>query len=255
MKTLNEFYNKSCKPKCQSYTKITENITLIDNFFENFESAKNFFVSADKWECIAYQGYSKAGYESIFPNWVGKSLMEKYAVDNNIIDDLNSYNTSCIYLFEYESEPTWTVSSTYPHVDSVQFDNILQYICLINLNDIPVSTKFFAYKNQECCSSEMREEWEEYLKNTKKELIDYYDEAQITKNEFKTFLDNRQDLYVKLIKEIEYKPNQAIVYPANLFHSPNITQEFTEDNPRILLRILFDRKIIDSKKIIGVSYS
>ena len=70
-----------------------------------------------------------------------------------------------------------------------------------------------------------------------------------------TFLDSKQDLYIKLIKEIEYKPNQAIVYSANLFHSPNITQEFTKDNPRILLRILFDRKIIEPKEIKRALYN
>jgi hypothetical protein len=228
---------------------------LIDNFFENFKSAKKFFVGTDKWNCIAYQENAKPGYESIFPNWVGKSLVEKYAVDNNIIDDLNSYKMTCNYFFEHESKPIWTLSNSYPHIDQVQFKNILQYICLVNLNDIPVSTKFFAYKNQEYCSSEILEEWEEYLKNKKKELMDYYREVQITKNEFKTFLNNKQDSHIKLIKEIEYKPNQAIVYPANLFHSPNITQEFTKDNPRILLRIVFNRKIIEQKEIKGVLYN
>ena len=57
------------------------------------------------------------------------------------------------------------------------------------------------------------------------------------------------------IAEIEYKPNQAIVYSANLFHSPNMTQEFTKDNPRILLRILFDRKIIEPQEIKRVLYN
>jgi hypothetical protein len=70
----------------------------------------------------------------------------------------------------------------------------------------------------------------------------------ITRNEVKLFLDN-QKLDTKLIKTIEYNPNQAIIYSANLFHSPSITQEFTEDNPRVLLRIAFDRKITKPKNI------
>ena len=255
MKILNEFYTKSCEPNCKSYTKITDNITLIDNFFENFESAKKFFVSRDKWKCIAYQGHSQPGYESIFPNWVGKSLLEKYVVDNKIIDDLNSYKISCNFFFEHETEPMWMLSNSYPHVDQVQYKNTLQHICLVNLNDTPVSTNFFTYKNQECCSSEIYDEWEKYLTNKKIELINYYGKEQITKNKLKTFLDSKQDLYIKLIKEIEYKPNQAIVYSANLFHSPNITQEFTKDNPRILLRILFDRKIIEPKEIKRALYN
>jgi hypothetical protein len=50
-----------------------------------------------------------------------------------------------------------------------------------------------------------------------------------------------------LIREVEHKPNQAIIYPANSFHSPNVSQEFTEDNPRVLLRITFDKKIKEYK--------
>ena len=65
---------------------------------------------------------------------------------------------------------------------------------------------------------------------------------------WKIFLDKKQELNTKLIKEVEYNPNQAIIYPANLFHSPSVTQEFTEDNPRVLLRISFDRKIIELEK-------
>ena len=82
MDLLNDIYRKSCEPKCESYTKIDDNIILIDNFFENFKSAKNFFAGRDKWKCIPYQELAKPGYESFFPNWVGRSLMEKFCTDN-----------------------------------------------------------------------------------------------------------------------------------------------------------------------------
>jgi hypothetical protein len=78
MEILNELYTKYCKPKCKSYTKISNNITLIDNFFENFEFARDFFASRDKWNCIPYQQHAKPGYESVFPCWIGKSLLEKF---------------------------------------------------------------------------------------------------------------------------------------------------------------------------------
>jgi len=249
MNLLNESYNNSCKPKCESYIKISNNITLIDNFFENFKSARNFFINRDKWECTPYQGHSKPGYESIFPNWIGTSLIEKFILDNKIIDDINSYKIACNF-FHNQLGSIWSISNSccFPHVDSVQIKDIFQYICLINLNDIPVSTKFYTYKNQEYCSSEIAAEWKEYVGNVQKELRDYYGKENITRDEFKIFLDKKQDLSIKLIKEVEFKPNQAIVYAANLFHSPNITQEFTKDNPRILLRISFDRKITELKK-------
>ena len=244
MKLLNEFYNKSCKPKYESYKQISSHITLIDNFFENFKSAKNFFINRDKWECISYQNNSKPGYESMFPDWVGKSLMDKFILDNNIIDDINSYNTVCNFFYNQLS-PLWSLanSNCFPHIDSTQYEDILQYVCLINLNDIPVSTKFYTYKNQECSSIEMKKDFCEYNKDILKELLDYYGKENITREEFKIFLDKNQDLKVKLHRKVEYKPNQAIVYPANVFHSPNVTQEFTKDNPRSVLRITFYRKV------------
>lgn len=249
MKLLNESYNNSCKPKCESYIKISNNITLIDNFFENFKSARNFFINRDKWECISYQGNSKPGYESLFPDWVGRSLMEKFILDNKIVDDMESYTTVCNF-FHNQLSTMWSLSNSsyFPHIDSVQIEDILEYICLINLNDIPVSTKFYTYKNQEYCSSEIEAEWEEYIGDIKKKLLDYYGKENITRDEFKIFLDKKQDLSIKSIKEVEFKPNQAIVYPANLFHSPKVPQEFTKDNPRILLRITFYRKIINLEK-------
>jgi hypothetical protein len=248
MELLNELYNKYCKPKCESYIKISDNITLIDNFFENFELAKNFFNSRDKWECISYQNHSKAGYESLFPHWIGKSLLEKFALDNKIVDDMNSYEIVCNFFYN-EQNFIWSISNSsyFPHIDSVQNNDILKYICLINLNNIQVSTKFYTYKNQKYCSSESEVEWGQYNIDMQKELLDYYNKKNITRDECEIFLKKKQDLNVKLFKEVKYKPNQAIVYPANLFHSPNVPKEFTKDNPRVLLRITFDKKIIEHK--------
>jgi len=249
MELLNELYNQSCKPKCESYTKISNDIILIDNFFENFEFARDFFTGRDKWKCIPYQEHSKPGYESVFPKWIGKSLLEKFVLDNKISDDMNSYEIVCNFFYD-EKKFLWSLSNSnyFPHIDSIKNNNILQYICLINLNNIPVSTKFYTYKNQQYCSSEMETEWDEYNKDIIKQLFEYYNKKTITRNEAKIFLDTKQDLGIKLIKEVDYKPNQAIVYSANLFHSPNVPQEFTKDKPRVLLRITFDRKIIEPEK-------
>jgi hypothetical protein len=246
MKLLNELYNKSCIPKCENYIKISNDITLIDNFFENFELAKNFFTSRDKWKCIQYQGHSKPGYESLFPSWIGKSLMEKFILDNKIVDDMNSYKIVCNFFYN-ELSCIWNISNScyYPHIDSVQYDDMLMYICLINLNNIPVFTKFYTYKDKEYSNN--KNEFDEYTEKIKNELTQFYIKENITGNELKVFLDRKKKLDIKLIREIKYNPNQAIIYPANLFHSPNIDQEFTEDNPRVLLRIIFDRKIVEHK--------
>ena len=55
MESLNDLYKESCKPKCESYNQISSHITLIDDFFENFEEARNFFINREKWKCIQYQ--------------------------------------------------------------------------------------------------------------------------------------------------------------------------------------------------------
>ena len=249
MELLNELYNKSCKPKCESYKKISSHITLIDNFFEDFDKARNFFISREKWKCIPYQEHSKPGYESLFPSWIGKSLMEKYVLDNKINDDMNSYSIICNFFYN-QSNYIWSPSNSnyFPHIDGVENNNTLGHICLINLNNIPVSTKFYTYKNKEYCTSKMENEWYEYDKKLGKQVVKYFNKDNITRDELKLFLDN-QKFDVKLINEIKYNSNQAIIYPVNLFHCPNITEEFTEDNPRCLLRIAFDRKIIKPKNI------
>ena len=249
MNSLNDLYNKFCKPKYDSYKQISNHITLIDNFFEDFDAARDFFINREKWKCIPYQGHDKPGYESFFPSWIGKSLMEKYVLDNKISDDMNSYGAICNFFYN-KKEFVWSISNSnyFPHHDGIENTDILGQICLINLNKVPVSTKFYTYKNKEYCTSEMKDEWQNYEKKLSTKLKEYYNKHNITKDEVKSFLDT-QKLDTKLIKTLEYKPNQAIIYSTNLFHSPNVTREFTEDNPRCLLRIMFDKKIIKPKNI------
>ena len=244
MKVLNQSYINLCKPKCTKYEKITENITLISDFFENFEDAKKFFTNREIWECISYQNHSKRGYESVFPDWVGRSLMEMYILQNKIIDDLNSYKIICNYFYDNE-DFMWSLSnSSYiPHIDSFQVDDELEYICLINLHNISISTNFYTYKDVEYCSREMEKDWIMYINNIEDDLLKYYNKKNITRDECKKFLMKKKYSNIKLIREVKYKPNEAIIYPANLFHSPNLTTNFTKNNPRISLRISFYRKI------------
>lgn len=243
MKSLNELVEKLCKPKYESYKQISNHVTLIDNFFEDFEAARDFFINREKWKSTSYLGYSKPGYESLLPPWVGKFLIEKYILDNKVINNKNYYDTECNFL--YHNYVAWDLSNShhFPHIDDVENDGALDQICLINLNKLSVSTKFYTYKNKEYCSREMVDEWSEYNINIENKIIEYYDNKDyITRDEVKLFLDT-QKLDTELIKTIEYKPNQAIVYSANLFHTSNITQEFTEDNPRCLLRIIFKKNV------------
>ena len=65
-------------------------------------------------------------------------------------------------------------STHFPHYDCVENDNILGQICLINLNKVSVSTKFYTYKNKEYCNSETEDEWNNYNENLDTKLIKYY---------------------------------------------------------------------------------
>lgn len=244
MNSLNDLYNKCCEPEIKNCTKISDDIILIDDFFKNFNGSRNFFLDRDKWKCISYQNNSKSGYISFFPNWVGKSLLEKFILDQKIIDDMNSYSAVCSFSYE-ENSFLWSIHNSpyYPHVDSVETDTVLTHICLVNLNETVATTNFYSYKNQERCSDAIFPEWEKYSKEIWEELLAHYGKKFITKKELKNFLDKKEQLEVKLVKKVDYNPNQAIVYPANLFHSPQLTSEFTESNPRSLLRITFDKKM------------
>ena len=79
MDLLNDIYRKSCEPKCESYTKIDDNIILIDNFFENFKSAKKFLQAEINGNAFHIKNSLNQGTKVFSPNWVGRSLMENFA--------------------------------------------------------------------------------------------------------------------------------------------------------------------------------
>lgn len=253
MKTLNELYKKSCKPGNRTYKKITDEIILINNFFEDFDSARNFFISREKWKCIPYQDSDKPGKESIFPNWIGESLIEKYESENKIIYSIGPYDVECNFL---SSEPNyvWSINNScfFPHIDKPEYNGNLQYVCLINLNLVPIETKFYSFRDNKSCNIENYSEWDSYCKDIENELIKYYNKKNITGEEVKSFLDSKEHLDINLIDIVRYNSNQSIIYPANLFHCPNVTSEFSEENPRSLLRISFYQKVMKNN---AISYS
>lgn len=254
MEFLNEKFNKFCKPKCKKYKKVSKDILLIEDFFEDFQGARDFFLCRDKWKCNPYQLHSKPGYESLFPQWVGRVLMEKYIIDNKINHDIFSYEIICNFFYNTDScLSNISNSGLIPHIDNIENKNTLEHICLINLNNISISTNFYSFNEKEYCKNKNYHDlWTEYQKELEIELINCYKKEKITRKEVEIFLRSKSNLKFKLIKEIEYFPNQAIIYPANLFHSPNVNSIFTESNPRSLLRITFDKKMASMK---GVSYS
>lgn len=176
--------------------------------------------------------------------------MEKYIIDNKIIDDMNSYDILCNFFYNNDDH-LWSISNSnyFPHFDGIEEDGVLRYICLINLNLFSVETKFYSFRNTECCDFKNLDNWKKYVKNITEEFHKCCDKKSITRENFKLFLDSKKQIDIKLIKTIKYNPNQAIVYPSNLFHCPNVTSEFTEENPRVLLRTSFYQEVKTNKLI------
>ena len=241
MSSLNDLCIKYCKPKCESFTQVSKDITLIDNFFEDFEEAKKFFKSREKWDCLPFQGHDLPGYLSIFPKWIGKYVMSEYISKNEKTDEIKVESTVCN--FRHNEQKCWSAVSSdfFPHVDGVEEGESLNHICLVNLNDVPVHTNFYTYKNEEYCRKKIYDEWNYYCKKINDQVLNHYKKYDITRNEVKSFLDDKK-LETKLIRKVEYKPNQAIIYPVDLFHSPSVSLEFSKNNLRSMLRITFIRK-------------
>lgn len=243
MNLLNDLYHNSCKPKYNDYKKLSDNILLIDNFFENFEEARNFFINRDTYKCNSYQSNVKPGYESLFPSWIGKSLLEKFVYDNKICIDYFSqdlYDTKCNFLFRDNASAIWSAvhSYTIPHVDGIKPES---KICLINLNKISIFTDFYSFEDNSSCDYKSYEKWNNYMISVNKKLLK--NNTHITFKDLEEFLDNSIDTSkIKLTHTIEYSPNQAIIYPANLFHCSNMSINFTSEFPRISLRISFNEQ-------------
>lgn len=241
MKSLNDYYNSSCKPAHNNYYKLINNTFLIDNFFEDFKSAKKFLFDLQKWKSTSFQIHSKSGWESLLPSWVGRYLLQKFVHCNKISDDLFSYSAIVDYRFNNSNEDVWNLShSTYfPHYDSIS-DDYVQFICLVNLNEVPVCTNFYTYKNNNFCNEELRESWIKYDFEMNEKLKELYKNQKISTDKVKNFLYlNPEDMKHKFSYSLTYNPNQAIVYQSNMLHSPNVPKNFNIQKPRALLRISF----------------
>lgn len=250
MNYLNDLYKKSCKPSYKIYErKINQNITLIYNFFENFNEAKDFLTSREKWKCIPDQSNSKPGMESLFPNWVGKYLIEKFIIDNQIHCDPMSFDIVCNLFYQTPTFCSLTNTGLFPHYDMGEsFDGFQKQICLINLNDVPISTRFYSFDDAIELKKNDENKWNRYFAYITSEYFKYCENKKIpkiiTRKQLKHFFEeNEQKVRFKLIDEIWYEPNQCIIYPANILHSANVTNEFSINNPRTSIRITFDKKI------------
>jgi hypothetical protein len=240
VETLNLKFENLCKTNYCQYKRINENKIIIPSFFEDFKRAKKFFLKRDVWETNLLDGNLKPGFESIFPNWLSKSLLNKFFLENQISlnEDPKEFTTFCNYLYDGIKKYDQLLSSysvsdcVLPHVDGLKNDeNYLSYICLVNLSNFPVTTLFWEYKSKPFCENitEMND-FNNFLYEKSLEYLELKDQKI-------DFHKNIKEL--KIVDEITYNPNEAFIYPANFYHSPKVEKINTRQNPRILLRLTY----------------
>lgn len=222
LEILNDSFNESCEPGYDNYKKYKD-ILIVEDFFKNFDLAKNFFRRVPFWD-TKFSTNNKPGLESFLPPWVGKVLLEKYfkMVNHQQIDD--SISTCVNVLYKEKRKKTHISSlSTVPHTDSYPINqHVIQGVVLINLNDFPITTNFWSFDNQMFVHSERdKTEYNNFLIEYEKNMKDL-------------------EKYLKTEYSVQYNPNTLIYYPSNIYHSALIEDFHTQINPRVSLCIRYD---------------
>jgi len=241
-------FKRCCVTSKFKYRQINEHITLIDNFFYNFHVARNFITSRDRWDTNVDDGGVKSGVESRFPFWFISEFLDQYFLDRRLTTDGAAYTCYCNYQYKDMPPKVDILSSTsvpFPHIDGiVSEDGCLRYICLVNLNKDPVSTLFYRYKNNVSCSNQTEfDEFQEYVEEKSKVYFNLKENGEYVRDDWYETVEE-----VELHEEITFKPNQAIIYPANHFHSGKIDSRYTKENPRVMLAMSFD-VLLDDENI------
>ncbi len=231
MKTLNEDFYSCCDINYNDYVFETVDILKIPNFFRSIEKSKKFLTELNIWETSIYDNTSKPGSEGILPLWTCRFLLERYFLKFDINCDYNSLS-ACVNHFYNDKKVKKSISSStlFPHVDSYPIiENekvLLNYIVLINLNDFPITTNFWSFENKN--TMETREENTEYEK-----FLSKYSKIDWNKEK----IEIPKELMIT--NSITYDTNQAIIYPANIFHSVKLETNHQKDNARISLRLAY----------------
>jgi hypothetical protein len=235
MKTLNKDFYTSCSINYNDYIFESDEIIKIPNFFKSIENAREFLKNLNIWETSIYDNHSKPGSEGIMPPWTTRFLLERFFLKFDINCDYNSF-FSCVNHFykNVKVKKNITSSTLFPHVDGYLLiengEKLLNYIVLINLNDEPITTNFWEFNNKNFV--ENKEECLEYDK-----FVSKYSKIDWNNKE----LEIPQEL--KIVKEITYNPNEAIVYPSNIFHSVKLEKSHEKDNARVSLRLSYIAKV------------
>lgn len=241
MHGLSSGLEASCAPNAaRDYENLATTYHNVHNFFANFSSAQKFLRSLDRWECCRYDSHLKPGLESFLPNWLTRYLLASYFAkyDLDISPDPQHTTALCNWLFNGAVKHESILSSyalegaTLPHIDYLPSPSYSAYICLVNINDYPVSTDFWRFNSSRLCGTP-----EESKKLQDCIVMQSRRYLSLTTEERAYFSSSVPNLFVE--ERVTYSPNSAIIYPAHAYHSPVVNPKHTSDCPRGLLRLTF----------------
>lgn len=228
MYTLDDEFNKSFGPNRRLQIECEhDDIFLIKNFFESPELVLEFQKKVNKWKTNSF-GTLKPGIESYLPPWIPNVILENLNRKLNLNPDYKQYSCQVNFNYFFNSEDLdknkdLRTKCILPHTDEVfKSDSKTKvYIFLLNLNKSLVTTKFWKFRDKK-------------YEETEEERFQYCD--YVKENSSKDSINN-EDLQVYY--ECKYDFNTAILYPANMYHSPYIDKEYTIESPRIMFRIQY----------------
>lgn len=223
MELLNEKFSETFIPNKKSTISQNKNIFIIKDFFKYPDKVLDFGNIIDKWSDPLNL---RPGYSSYLPKWCSYYILKDLM---NLLDhsfDKNSFD--CFYNFLYDEKTLKyndiRSSSIAPHTDAL-FSNTFKeksYVFLLNLNKESTITRFWKFKNSNYIETEYELScYNTYIKSLSKE-------SDIDRN----ILDVDFD--------IEYPFNTALLYQANLLHSPKVDKKWSAKNPRIHFRISYN---------------
>ena len=207
--------------------KINDDITLVDNIFENYDDLLELVNNLTFWGGGFFLD-SRPTFTHVLPPGFGCELINKvfnHKFDLYSVDCAVNKNNS---RFVKKSNPS--SNCQIPHFDVSETllqelnadKNIDCSIFLLNFNQFDAKTNFWSYKNKM------------YVEDVS--VIDDFT-REITREKLsKEFINDISKEYF-----IKYGPNQGILYSSRMFHSPNLDC-LSDNQDRICARVQYVRK-------------
>lgn len=211
--------------------KINDDITLVDNIFENYDDLLELVNNLTFWEGWFFLD-SRPVLSHILPPGFGCELITKvfdhkfdiFSVDCSV--NKNSSRTKKLSPSSNAQIPHFDVNEDL--LQELNADKSIDCsIFLMNFNQFDVKTNFWSYKNKM------------YVEDVS--VVDDFRRENGGKEPSERFMNDLSEEY-----SIKYGPNQGILYSARMFHSPNL-ECISNNEDRICTRVQYFRKLNHGK--------